>query len=221
MRIAFIVIGNSRRSNYLNGHSLRYGGGGGSGTDTSAIVVAEQLAKADHEVVFAFDKLEPQLEQAYEKFIPGTVINGVKYTFRETFEGVEDLNFDILISSLWFSEYKTMPIKITKALIYWSHMQWVYGIDDIIKYCKSNNLSLGFVNISLWQKEMVQGCIDVMRREVTSFKEVLIPNPITEDVFQKVEELNIQRKPHKFIFHASWARGGNVAHEVVKRLPVT
>ena len=31
MRIAFLVIGNSRRSNYLNGYNLRYGGGGGSG----------------------------------------------------------------------------------------------------------------------------------------------------------------------------------------------
>lgn len=219
MRIAFIVLGNSRRSNYLNGHTLRYGGGGGSGTDTSSIVVAEQLAKAGHEVVFAFDKLEPQLEQVYEKFIPGTIVNGVKYTFRETFEGIEDLNFDVLISSLWFSEYENMPIKVSKSLIYWSHMQWVYGLDEIIEYCKSNNLSLGFVNISLWQKEMVQGCIDHMRREVSNFKEVLIPNPITEDIVREVEELNIARKPHKFIFHASWARGGNVAHEVVKRLP--
>lgn len=219
MRIAFIVLGNSRRSNYLNGHTLRYGGGGGSGTDTSSIVVAEQLAKAGHEVVFAFDKLEPQLEQAYEKFVPGTIVNGVKYTFRETFEGIDDLNFDILISSLWFSDYEKMPIKVSKSLIYWSHMQWVYGIDEIIRYSNLNNLSLGFVNISLWQKEMVQGCIDHMRREVPNFKEVLIPNPITEDIVREVEELNIVRKPHKFIFHASWARGGNVAHEVVKRLP--
>ena len=31
MRIVFTVIGNSRRSNYLNGDTLRYGGGGGSG----------------------------------------------------------------------------------------------------------------------------------------------------------------------------------------------
>ena len=36
MRIVFTVIGNSRRSNYLNGDTLRYGGGGGSGTDSSS-----------------------------------------------------------------------------------------------------------------------------------------------------------------------------------------
>ena len=40
MRIAILVIGNSRRSNYLNGQNLRYGNGGGSGTDTSSVLVA-------------------------------------------------------------------------------------------------------------------------------------------------------------------------------------
>jgi hypothetical protein len=48
MRIAFVLIGNSRRSNYLDGNTLRYGKGGGSGTDTSTIVVAEQLALHGH-----------------------------------------------------------------------------------------------------------------------------------------------------------------------------
>jgi len=219
MRIIFIVLGNSRRSNYLNGQTLRYGGGGGSGTDTSSIVVAECLAKAGHEVVFAFDTLEPHLEETYEKFIPGTTVNGVQYTFRQTLEGIDNLNFDILISSLWFSEYESLPIKVSKALIYWSHMQWVYGLDEMIRYVNNNNLNFGFVNISLWQKEMVQGCLDFMKNNMKNFKEVLIPNPIMEDIVEEVEKLNIVKNPHKFIFHASWARGGNVAHEIVKRLP--
>ena len=67
MRIAFIVIGNSRRSNYLNGHTLRYGNGGGSGTDGSSILMAEHLAKQGHEVVFVTDRLEPRLEEEYRK----------------------------------------------------------------------------------------------------------------------------------------------------------
>jgi glycosyltransferase involved in cell wall biosynthesis len=220
MRIVFIVLGNSRRSNYLTGETLRYGGGGGSGTDTSSIVAAECLAKAGHEVVFAFDKLEPQLEESYEKFVPGTKINGVQYTFRETFEGIDNLEFDVLISSLWFQDYENMPIKISKALIYWSHMQWVYGLDEMIRYVNNNDLNFAFVHISSWQKEMVQGCVDHMKNNMKNFKkEVLIPNPIMDDIVKEVESLNIVRKPHKFIFHASWARGGNVAHEVVKRLP--
>ena len=72
MRIAFIVIGNSRRSNYLNGYNLRYGNGGGSGTDTSSVLIAEHLAKAGHEVVFATDKLEPELHNSYKN-------NGIIY----------------------------------------------------------------------------------------------------------------------------------------------
>jgi hypothetical protein len=67
MRIAFIVIGNSRRSNYLNGDTIRYGGGGGSGTDGSSIIVAEQLALLGHEVVLASEKLEPHLEISYSQ----------------------------------------------------------------------------------------------------------------------------------------------------------
>jgi len=62
MRILFTVLGNSRRSNYLDGDTLRYGNGGGSGTDTSSIIAAEQLAAQGHEVVFCSDKLEPLLE---------------------------------------------------------------------------------------------------------------------------------------------------------------
>lgn len=219
MKIVFVVLGNSRRSNYLNGHTLRYGGGGGSGTDSSSIVVAEYLAKSGHQVVFAFERLEKQLEASLDKFEPGTEVNGVKYTYIDSFEGIDDLNFDVLISSLWFNEYKKLPIKVSKGLVYWSHMQWVYGVDEIVDYVKSNNLQFSFVNISLWQKEMVQNNINFLKKEIPNTKEFLIPNPILDDVVKEVEKLNIKKKKHKFIFHASWARGGNVAYEIVKKLP--
>jgi hypothetical protein len=162
MRIAFIVIGNSRRSNYLTGHTIRYGNGGGSGTDGSSILVAEHLASKGHEVVFVFDELEPALEQSYREkgivFTPGTEVNGVKYTYK-TFEGIQDLNFDILVSSLWFHDYDKLPITVTKSVIYWSHMQWIYGIGELLSYVKANNLSLGIVNISEWEKSMNIGTI--------------------------------------------------------------
>ena len=32
-----------------------------------------------------------------------------------------------------FQDYNNLPVKITKAVIYWCHMQWIYGIDEIIK----------------------------------------------------------------------------------------
>jgi hypothetical protein len=65
MRIVFTVLGNSRRSNYLNGDTIRYGKGAGSGTDGSSILIAEQLTLQGHEVVFASEKLEPKLEEEY------------------------------------------------------------------------------------------------------------------------------------------------------------
>jgi hypothetical protein len=222
MRIAFIVIGNSRRSNFLNGHTLRYGKGGGSGTDSSTIIIAEHLAKQGHEVVFVQDKLEPQLEQQYASqgiiFTPGQEVNGVKYTYKD-FGGIENKEFDILVSSLWFHEYNELPIKVTKGLIYWSHMQWIYGIGEIIEYCVKNGLKLSFVNISEWERKMNQGVIDFAKNRIPSLIQTTIPNPIMDDIIEEVLNENIERKKHKFVFHAVWARGGDVAVNAVRQLP--
>jgi glycosyltransferase involved in cell wall biosynthesis len=223
MRIAFIVIGNSRRSNYLNGHNLRYGGGGGSGTDTSSILVAEYLAKQGHEVVFVADRLEPRLEQDYKEkgiqYVPGGESYGVKYTNID-FEGIENKEFDILVSMLWFHEYEKLPIKVTRSIIYWSHMQWVYSIDQIIKYTKDNNLSLGFVHISEWEKKMTGPVAQsILNREPNINIQIsLIPNPVMDEMINEVYNSKPKRKPHKFIFHAAWARGGDVSINAVRKL---
>lgn len=223
MRIAFIVIGNSRRSNYLNGYNLRYGSGGGSGTDTSSVLVAEYLAKQGHEVVFVADKLEPRLEEEYKAkgrvYIPGEEFYGVKYTNIE-FEGIDNKEFDILISMLWFHDYDKLPITVTKSLIYWSHMQWVYGIDQITNFAKNNNLSLGFVHISEWEKKMTGGLTQsiVDREKDMNVQLSLIPNPVMDEMINEVIYSRPTRKPHKFVFHAAWARGGNVAIEAVRKL---
>ena len=221
MRIAFILIGNSRRSNYLDGDTLRYGNGGGSGTDGSTIIVAEQLAKAGHEVVITSDKLEPHLEQEYAKrgqhFNAGKKVRGVQYT-DINFENIDNKVFDVLVSSLWFHDYEKLPIKVTKSLIYWCHMQWVYGIDEILSYATANNLKLGFVNISEWEKSMNIGVINNAKTRYPNTAIKTIPNPIMDDMINEVLNKNPVRKPHKFIFHASWPRGGNVAYEAVKKM---
>ena len=225
MRIAFLVIGNSRRSNYLTGDTIRYGNGGGSGTDGSSILIAEYLAKQGHEVVFAFERLEPQLEQQYKEegkdFTPGTVVNGVTYTFTD-FENIDNLEFDILVSSLWFHDYHTMPIRVTKSVIYWCHMQWIYGEGELVDYCKIHNLTLGFVHISDWERRMNESTVETARSKykdkvLTS----LIPNPIMDEMITKVLSNDIKRKPHKFVFHAGWARGGDVAVEALRQLDFT
>ena len=221
MRIVFTVIGNSRRSNYLNGDTLRYQGGGGSGTDTSSIVVAEYLASQGHEVVLVTDSLEPKLEEIYKSlgrnYTPGMKVRNVIYT-NLNFDGVENKEFDVLINSLWFHKYKELPIKITKALIYWNHMQWVYGFHEIIEYVKENNLKLGFVNISKWEKNMTQDIVNTIKDHVPNSKQILIPNPIMDDIVNEVLESKPTRKKHKFIFHAAWSRGGDVAVETVRQL---
>ena len=221
MRIVFTVIGNSRRSNYLNGDTLRYQGGGGSGTDTSSIVVAEYLASQGHEVVLVTESLEPKLEEIYKSlgrnYTPGMKVRDVIYT-NLNFDGVENKEFDVLINSLWFHKYKELPIKVTKALIYWNHMQWVYGFQEIIDYTTENNLKLGIVNISEWEKSMTQSIVDAIKDQVSDFKQTLIPNPIMDDVINEVINTNLIRKKHKFIFHAAWSRGGNVAVETVRQL---
>lgn len=221
MRIAFILIGNSRRSNYLDGNTLRYGRGGGSGTDTSTIVVAEQLALHGHEVVVTSDKLEPALEAQYAKegmfFNPGKKVRGVTYTNIE-FENIENKQFDILVSSLWFHKYENLPITVTKALIYWCHMQWIYGIGEMLDYVKKNNLKYGFVNISEWEKSMNQGVINHAITQYPGIKTTLIPNPVMDDIISEVLNTNPVRKPHKVVFHAAWARGGNIAVQAVREL---
>ena len=221
MRIAFITIGNSRRSNYLNGDTIRSGGGGASGTDTTNIIVAEQLAKHGYEVVVATEELEPALVAKYTSegklHSSNKKIRGVQYC-NLNFDGVENKEFDILHTCLWFKGYDTLPIKITKAVIYHSHMQWIYSISEILEFVRSNNLKLGFANISEWEKSMNQNIINNVQKEYPHVKTAMIPNPVMDDVINEVLATNPVRKPHKFVFHAAWARGGNVAVKAVKEL---
>ena len=39
-----------------------------------------------------------------------------------------------------------------------------------------------------------------------------------DEMIEQVLSSNPKRKPHKFVFHAAWARGGNVAVEAVRQL---
>jgi hypothetical protein len=221
IRIAFITIGNSRRSNYLNGDTIRSGGGGASGTDTTNIIVAEQLARHGYEVVVATEELEPALVAKYTSegklHSSDKKIRGVQYC-NLNFDGVENKEFDILHTCLWFKDYDTLPIKITKAVIYHSHMQWIYSISEILRFVRTNNLKLGFANISEWEKSMNQNLINNVQKEYPHVKTAMIPNPVMDDVINEVLSTNPVRKPHKFVFHAAWARGGNVAVKAVKEL---
>jgi glycosyltransferase involved in cell wall biosynthesis len=200
---------------------MRYGKGGGSGTDGSTIIVAEQLAAHGCDVVILMEKLEPLLETRYAEkgifFNPGKKIRGVTYSNFEL-EGVDNKEFDIWVNSLWFQKYKELPVKITKAMIYWCHMQWIYGILELKEYAEINNLKLGFVNISEWERSINAPIINDTAQKIPHTKSTLIPNPIMDDIIEEILSENIEKKSGTFVFHPLWSRGGNVAVEAVRQL---
>jgi len=223
MRIAFVVIGNSRRSNFLNGHTLRHDGAGGSGTDTSAILVAEFLAKNGHEVVIATDTIDAPLNDSYKtmgrSYTPGESFYGVQYT-NLNFDGIENKTFDVLVGMLWFEDYESLPIKVTKSLIYWSHMQWVYGTYKFVDYAEKYNLSIGLVHISNWEEKMNEGTFPYIQAKIPRSIKKQIPNPIFDEIINEVKAENHAKKKGKFIFHASWPRGGNVSVDAVRSINI-
>ena len=206
MRIAFIVVGNVERGGLINGESIRYGGTGASGTDSSAILVAEYLSKVGHDVVFAVEGVTD-----FE------ICRGVKYTNLK-FDTVDNKEFDVLVSCLWFDRYNDLNIKVTKSLIYWCHLAWMYGIKEMTEYAKENNLHLGIVHVSEWEKKHNNQTIQVMRRDYKNISQITIPNSICVDVVEEILKEKIQKKSKKTIFHAQWSRGGPTALEIVKRL---
>jgi len=206
MRIAFIVVGNEERGGIINGDKIRYGGVGSSGTDSSAILVAEYLAKSGHEVVFSVEG-KTDLE----------VCRGVKYTNLQ-FDTVDNKEFDVLISTLWFHKYKELNIRVTKALIYWCHLAWMYANNEMVEYVKYNKLVMGVVHVSKWEKSHNDAIVQNMRNMIGMVDQVIIPNSIVTDVVKEIISENIVKIPKKTIFHAQWSRGGPTALDIVKRL---
>jgi glycosyltransferase involved in cell wall biosynthesis len=47
-----------------------------------------------------------------------------------------------------------------------------------------------------------------------------IPNPIFDEIINEVKSENLKKKKGKFIFHATWPTGGNVALDAVRQLDI-
>lgn len=206
MRIAFVLVGNISRSGPINGYNIRYGGSSSSGTESSVIYVAEYLSKNNYDVTIALESCnEPNLN------------NGVFYT-NFNFDGVSNKTYDILISSLWFEKYNELPITINKALIYWYHLAWGYGYDEIIKYVKSNNLKLGTISVSQWAYKHNSDLNNIFKHNGLELIEEIIPNPVATDIIQEVLQNSPNRHAHRFIHFGQWSRGGDVALNAIKEL---
>lgn len=206
MRIIFIIVGNADRGGVLDGENIRYQNVASSGTDSSAILVAEYLAKQGHDIVFAGEGCKPY-----------TKVRGVSYT-NINIEGIENKNFDILVTSLWYNGYNALPIKISKALIYWCHLAWMYSIREMEHYVKTNNIRFGVVHISQWEKNFNTPTVLGMAHSLGTVETAIIPNSIVTDVAKEILDQNIPKTAHKTIFHGQWSRGGPTALQVVKEL---
>lgn len=199
MRIAFLIIGNSGRSGPLNGYNIRYGGTGCSGTESSVIYVAEYLSKNGFDVTISLEKCDTPNES-----------NGVFYT-NFNFDGQPNKEFDFLVSALWFVDYNKLPIKVTNSLIYWYHLAWGYGYDEMMNYVKNNNLKMGTVSVSQWAKKENDTYSPFFKKRDIDVIESIIPNPVDGSLFDETLNKSIERKKHKVVFHAQWSRGGDVA----------
>jgi hypothetical protein len=206
MRIAFLLIGNESRKGTINGYNIRYGGASSSGTESSVIYIAEYLSSIGHKTTIALEKCEEP-----------TKSNGVLYT---NFNFIEDtdLEYDILISCLWFNDYESLPIKVNKALIYWCHLAWGYAYGDMVNYVKNNNLKFGLVSISKWAYEHNLEIKNIMETSGVEVFTTIIPNSVAVDVMKEVLDSPPKRQPHRFIHHGQWSRGGETASRAVSSL---
>lgn len=205
MRIVFLVPGNKVRSGELTGHNIRYGGTGASGTESSIVYVSEYLSNHGFEVTIASEKCDtPILDR------------GVFYT-DFNFKDVENRDYDILVSCLWFEHYNDLPITVSKGIVYWYHLAWGYNLGELRDYAIKNNIKTGSVSISEWAKKFnseYDGIIRVNDELLTT----IIPNPVALDVIDEVLQTNPERKNHKVIFHAQWSRGGQIAKDACNEM---
>lgn len=206
MKIVFLLVGTEGRPKILNGDTIRYGQAPASGTDQSVIMVSEYLSSIGHDVTIVVNKTDKN------------VCRGVKYT-DFTYEGLIDIDVDILISALWFDKYNEIPFKVTKGLVYWYHMAWVYSIDEMINFCNENNLIMGFVNVSKWAQNQNEWSINLGKDKIKKTINTVIPNPIMVDVIDEIiNEKEIYRKEKSSIFHAQYGRGGDIAYRTINEL---
>jgi glycosyltransferase involved in cell wall biosynthesis len=206
MKVVFLLVGTEGRPKEINGDTIRFGNSPSSGTDQSFIMIAEYLSMRGHDVTIVLDKTD------------GKNCRGVKYT-DFNYDGLINQKVDILISALWFDKYENIPFTVTKGLIYWYHMAWVYSLNEMISFCKNYNLKMGFVNISKWARNQNDWNINIAKEQIENIVDTIIPNPIMTELIDEILSEDIIKKREKTtIFHAQYGRGGNIANKTVKEL---
>lgn len=215
MRIAFYVNGNRDRNGPIDGVSIRHGGSATSGTDTSAVVMAEQLAMLGHEVVVASERPPPA---------PSRTVRGVRYTDLAFSDMGEERTFDVFVNTLWFQRYEedlADTIEVTRAVVQWCHMQYVYGVGEMAAYCAKRGLALGVVAPSEWALRHLLPTVERLRVMTgLPVPASVVPNPLPEDLFSVgiPDGSGSARWPRSVAFHTTWGRGGEAALGAVRLL---
>ena len=208
MRIVFHVFANGSRNGPIDGDSVRTGGAAVSGTDTSTVVLAERLAALGHDVVVASERPPPSSRN---------VVRGVRYT-DIAFSDLEQAErvADVFVNTLWFDRYEEdLPITVTKAVVQWCHMQYIYGVDEVHRYCASRSLRMGVVSLSEWAFEKISPVLATMR-ERCDVPATIVHNAMPEDMYV---DLSVHSQvPRSVAFHATWSRGGAVALRAIEQL---
>lgn len=199
MRICFLLPGNKGRNGDVNGDSIRTGGVGASGTDQSTIMVAEFLAQhAGHQVVIATETCTGVQH-----------IRGVTYA-NISMDGVPEgeREFDVLVTMLWFNDFESLPIRVTRGVLIVQHMQYVYSSHEIQQYlAKRPGLKVAVVHVSNWERSLTENQFSHL---FPGCKQQVIYNPIMTDLVQEVLAEGHMRKKHSLVFTAAWNRGAEV-----------
>lgn len=203
VKVVFLLTGNECRNGPVHGDTLR-GNIGMSGTDQTTILVSEYLASQGIQVTIA----------APNGATPGTTIRGVVYTNMK-FDGIQDPTFDVFVNTLWFQDFDSLPIKVTKAVVSWIHVPYVFGVDELKEWTTRDGLKYGVVHLSEWCKKLNTETAKHVTHDVIQH---VIPNPIATEIAREVDDEGISRVQRDCVFHGAWSRGGHVALRVMKEL---
>ncbi len=197
MKIVVALSGAKERKAAWNGLLMRYGNIGVSGTELTQVVVAEQLAKNEHDVYMYSDM-----------YIPST-INNVKYVIDE----IEILDCDVMITVPWF-ECQLDFTKMHTIIINFACVGMEIPFLNFLQI-NSNHLKNVFaVHPSQWALEYNK---TLPNYSMMNF-ETVIGNPLMMDVMTKVDSYKIDKLPRSMVFAASYERGGDIALKVYDKL---
>lgn len=181
----------------MDGELIRTGGSGVSGTEQSAVLVAEHLAGKGHDVAIVTFNANLSFEK----------VRGVWYT-NFTYMGLQNIDVDLLVVHSMHTIFR-FPFQSVRCLVTWCVCAGIQHQAAIARFVAEKKCTYGIVHISKWAEA-------VTRVDIPVHFAVQIPNPVMFDVLERFYDT--PKKPKSMVFHAVWERGGDVARRVYDKL---